>query len=659
MNTAGRCVAIGLLVLLSGFAFALPAVAEPRGDILDVREDDAGNLRVIFVAEDTGDTAAPDPATIKATLDGEPLAVAAERASESTAVGRRVAVLAVDVSGTMRGAGITGAKAAAEVFLEQAPDDVLIGLVTFNDKVTIRVKPTADRARIRQSVKRLKAGGGTALNDAIVRSVGLAGTEGVRSVVVLSDGETDNASRNTSRSAVARVTGAKVKVDAISLKTSATKVSTLRALARAGGGEVVTAPRPEALAGLFAQAAKELDNQLVVTVSIPDEIAGRSGNLMISGEAGGQSISDTAFALTSAREAKAAPPRKNFGPQGVKRSPLAELMSDSRTVPVAIGSLFIGLLLVVSMAVSAATPGDRQHRRIGRRLDMYTLTRKAPPKRKDAEASQVLGDSAVARSAMELAGRVVAKHGLEDKLARKLESGGIPLKPAEWLLIHAGSTIVTGLFLALLSSGSWLWTLLGLVVGVALPFVYLVMKAALRKKAFLAQLPDSLQLLSGSLSAGYSLPQAIDTIVREGQQPLAAEFNRVLIETRLGAQIEDAMEGVADRMRSKDFSWVVMAIRIQREVGGNLAEVLNTVSNTLREREFLRRHVRALSAEGVISAWILCALPPGFMLFLAVARPGYLAPLINDFFGLVLLGVGAFMMVVGIVWMRKVIKVEV
>ncbi len=112
----------------------------------------------------------------------------------------------------------------------------------------------------------------------------------------------------------------------------------------------------------------------------------------------------------------------------------------------------------------------------------------------------------------------------------------------------------------------------------------------------------------------------MDTVVREGQQPITGEFNRALVEARLGVPIEDALDGIAERMKSKDFGWVVMAIRIQREVGGNLAELLTTVAATLRERERLRRQVSVLSAEGRLSAWILGLLPVVFALYL-VARP--------------------------------------
>ena len=165
--------------------------------------------------------------------------------------------------------------------------------------------------------------------------------------------------------------------------------------------------------------------------------------------------------------------------------------------------------------------------------------------------------------------------------------------------------------------------------------------------------------MSGSLSAGLSLAQSIDTIVREGSEPISGEFQRVVIETRLGVTLEDSMDGVAERMESRDFAWVVMAIRIQREVGGNLAELLLTVAGTLREREYLRRHVRALSAEGRLSCYILGGLPPGFLGYLALSRPEYVEPMYTSTIGWILVAAMSILLAAGIFWMAKVAKVDV
>ena len=173
------------------------------------------------------------------------------------------------------------------------------------------------------------------------------------------------------------------------------------------------------------------------------------------------------------------------------------------------------------------------------------------------------------------------------------------------------------------------------------------------------QLPETLQVMAGSLSAGYSLPQAADTVVREGEDPIATEFNRALIETRLGVPIEDALESIADRMRSEDWAWVVMAIRVQREVGGNLAELLRTGADTLRERARLRRQVKVLSAEGRMSAWILALMPMLLFGVLWFSHPEYVERLTNHPRGATLIGLAGAMGALGILWMRKLIRIEV
>ena len=180
-----------------------------------------------------------------------------------------------------------------------------------------------------------------------------------------------------------------------------------------------------------------------------------------------------------------------------------------------------------------------------------------------------------------------------------------------------------------------------------------------RRAAFAEQLPDLLQLTASSLKSGFSLLQALDAVVREGAQPAAAEFSRALAEARLGGDLEDCVEMIANRMDSADLRWTVMAIRIQRGIGGNLAEVLTTIAGTIRERGFLRRQVRALSAEGRLSAYILVALPVLVGGWLFIADRTYMRPLYTTHVGLLMLGVAIALVVVGSLWMRKMIRLEV
>ncbi|CAN5133734.1 type II secretion system F family protein [soil metagenome] len=249
--------------------------------------------------------------------------------------------------------------------------------------------------------------------------------------------------------------------------------------------------------------------------------------------------------------------------------------------------------------------------------------------------------------------------GLEEKIVQRLAAAGSELKAQEWLLAHTGAFLAITVVGLLLSSGNLVVGIIFMVLGVVLPWIYLGIRATRRRKRFDSLLPETLQLMAGSLSAGLSLMQSVDTIVREGAEPVKSEFKRVLVETRLGVSLEDALEGVADRFDSRDFRWVVMAIKIQRQVGGNLAELLLTVAGTMREREYIRRQVGALAAEGKLSAIVLGALPPLFLLYLVAAQGEYVAPLFNDIRGIIMLSAGALWLGVGVFWMSKIIKVEV
>jgi tight adherence protein B len=201
--------------------------------------------------------------------------------------------------------------------------------------------------------------------------------------------------------------------------------------------------------------------------------------------------------------------------------------------------------------------------------------------------------------------------------------------------------------------------LLGALAGWLAMRLIVTFRIARRRAAFTDQLPDVLQIIAGSLQSGFSLPQALDAVVREDTQPVAGEFSRALAETRIGGELEIALDRVADRMDSKDLRWSVEAIRIQRSVGGNLVEVLRTTAETMRERAGVRRHVRALSAEGRLSGYILIALPILLGSFLFLARGSYMRPLYTTVPGLIMLITGVLLVAVGTVWMRSVVKVEV
>jgi tight adherence protein B len=231
------------------------------------------------------------------------------------------------------------------------------------------------------------------------------------------------------------------------------------------------------------------------------------------------------------------------------------------------------------------------------------------------------------------------------------------LKPEEWVAIQIGVVAGVGALLAL--PLGFIGALVGAVVGWLGCRIFLTQKTKKRRAAFDTQLPDSLQLLAGGLRAGFALNQAVGSIVREGTEPTASEFGRALSEVRLGADLEDALANLAERMQSADMELVLMAIHTAREVGGNLAEILDTTVNTMRERVQLRGHVRVLSAEGRLSARVLTGLPILMVGYLRLTKPDFLRPLYTTAPGIVLSIIGVVLLGLGSLWLSRLTKIEV
>lgn len=322
-------------------------------------------------------------------------------------------------------------------------------------------------------------------------------------------------------------------------------------------------------------------------------------------------------------------------------------------------ALFLSIGVLTYMATGALTGSAQKESEVVRRLSVYSVGGARPQQISVTEQATRLGDSALARSAVGLMSRIARTGQIDRALDSRLEAAGLPLRTAEWMLLHIATAVGLSLLLLVAARGALAAAVVGLLLGLVLPWVVLGLARTRRENRFLSQLPDSLQLLAGSLAAGYSLPQAMDSVVRETHPPISVEFNRALIEARLGLLPEDALQGIAERTGSKDFSWIVMAIRIQRDVGGNLAELLSTVAETLRERERLRRQVSALSAEGRLSGVILGLLPVVFGLYLLLTQPDYISALFTTPLGLLLTGTGVALLAVGAFWMSRVVRVEV
>jgi tight adherence protein B len=308
------------------------------------------------------------------------------------------------------------------------------------------------------------------------------------------------------------------------------------------------------------------------------------------------------------------------------------------------GVLFVGLTAVLAALLLVAfvvLPAPR-------RVPMSRLDPKAV-----APSSAIAGAGAAAGAMVE---KVLSKRGRLARGAAALERAGLGMALPDFVLLVGVLAVVAG-GLGFLVGGPWLvLPAAGLVlVGARM---MLSLKISRRQAAFADQLDDSLQLMASSLRAGHSILRAVDAVAQEAASPTAEEFARVINETRVGRGLTEALDQVADRMASDDFSWVAQAVAIQHEVGGNLAEILDAVSRTIRERNAIRRQVKALAAEGKLSAYVLMGLPVVIVAFLGVVTPSYIGAFTSSFIGYGMILAAVLLLVMGGLWLKKMVRVD-
>jgi tight adherence protein B len=304
----------------------------------------------------------------------------------------------------------------------------------------------------------------------------------------------------------------------------------------------------------------------------------------------------------------------------------------------AVGAVALAVAIAVTVVAWPRPP----------RVGIERLDPKASP-----SASRLAG---AADETTTLADHLLVRTGRRDAMEAALERAGMTNSPAEVLVITAGAALAAAALGAVLGG-----LLLGIVLALAAPLgtiAVVTVRRSRRQTAFADQLDDALNLMASSLRAGHSVLRAIDAVSRDTEEPTATEFSRVVNETRVGRDVNRALEEVAERTGSTDFGWVVQAIAIHREVGGNLAEVLDRVSRTIRERNQMRRQALALSAEGRLSGVVLLVMPFAVTGFMALTSPDYVARLFSSAAGVVMTLVAAGLMLVGALWLRVIVKVR-
>ncbi|WP_052690501.1 type II secretion system F family protein [Pseudarthrobacter chlorophenolicus] len=300
-----------------------------------------------------------------------------------------------------------------------------------------------------------------------------------------------------------------------------------------------------------------------------------------------------------------------------------------------VASIFAAVILLFAVVLKPA--------------NVIPLSRRRPDVPATSSRLTVITDSAVGAINNQLKGR-------NDFLVSraKLERAGLKTQPANFLLMMAAGALAGSVFGFLLGGPFF-----GVVVFLAVPagmFAYLSVLAARRKSKFDEQLPDTLQMLTGSMRAGHSLLRAVDASARESDAPMSEELARIVNETRIGRDLGESMTDVAIRTGSEDFAWISQAIEIHREVGGDLAEVLDHVGETIRDRNQIRRQVKALSAEGKMSAAVLMGLPVVLFFALILINAQYAKTFTSTVPGFLMLGTAAVMLTAGGFWLSRLIK---
>jgi tight adherence protein B len=539
-----------------------------------------------------------------------------------------------DASLSMRGEPIRAAVEAARRFALQRPANQQLAIVTFNTQVVVRLPLTSDATRIDAALSTIPpVGAGTHLYDAVEKAVGLLAAADVRSgsVVVLSDGA-DTASAATLSDAVAAAQAAHVRIFTVGLRSRAFRQAPLRTLAEDSGGAYAEA----------TSATKELPRIYdEIAATLASEYILRYRSLAGPGQAVRVEVSSPQFKGT----ATAAYTTPKLSPSAKPPyRPSLTLTFWSSAIAALLVSAMVGCLLAFAL-VSILRPRTRSVRD---RLSGFVSI----ASREERNEKVALPDRLFA--------------GAEESLVRtrwwgrfkqELELARISM-PAIQIVLWTIVATLFGVWLVYSFTGSRLIAL----VAFSLP---LAVRGLIKRKAekvrseFAEQLPDNLQVLASALRAGHSLVGALSVVVDDAPEPARSEFQRVIADEQLGVPLEQSLLVVAERMQSRDLEQVALVAALQKQTGGNTAEVLDHVTATIRERFELRRMVKTLTAQGRASRWIVSFLPLALLAAILAINPAYVEPLFTHSGGRILLVVSAVMIVTGSVIIGRIVRIKV
>jgi tight adherence protein B len=550
-------------------------------------------------------------------------------------------VLILDTSGSMKGKAIDAARAAATSFVSTMPADTRIAVVGFGSVAKVHSPFTTDKDASNAAIAGLKVRGQTALRDALIVGSKLFEGESLspdsrRIMVTLSDGG-DTASRATFADATRAMNSANVSLLAIALATRESDSAALSTLTISTGGTTTQAADPTALAGVFESVADSVLRQYRIrwasTASATSDVEielKSSGQTWVGGKT---VVFPVQAAPTSAR-----------GPLLITEPSRAKTVPPTRARSVSNGRIWLISGLTTGFASAA--------------LGLGVLLWPRSPKRRLATENGVAQRNEVSgftKGMIRATRSYFQRHGRGHRLAALLERSGLSMDAPTAAVLAGGISLCATLF-GLLLAGPFLAVLLG-AFALSVCWVLLKMKADRRSEAFRDQFEAALQIIINSLKSGYGISQAIGTVSRETEAPISEEFRRIVAESTLGMDQVRSLESCARRMGCDELLWVSQSMEVNREVGGNLAEVLTGIAATIRSRIRLARQVNAISAEGRLSAKILVVAPFVVFAIQMLLNPKSMRLLFSGG-GLVMLILGAVAMTAGYLWTKKIVRIR-
>jgi len=541
-------------------------------------------------------------------------------------------VLVIDASDSMRGAPIQGALQAAKAFAAQRAPNQEVAIVAFNSTAHTVLPFTTDAAKIDAALAEPPTlARQTHIYDATELALTMLADAKVAagSVVLLSDGA-DTGSIASAEDLVAKARAGHARIFTVGLHGHAFRPEPLQAIADGSGGAYSEATSAEQLETIFEALGGKLASEYLIryrSPADPEQVV---------------HVSVTVDGLDGVAESVYASPAGDVGHSGPFHRSYAEIFWASTA-----GMVATAFAAALFAAVAVAIVIRRPRRTLRKRMSEFVSV--APPSAEEPKR--------VTQAALAKAEKPLGQASWWIRFNEELELADIKT-PATHIVI--GTALAT--FLAMWIIATIAGMLLLAPIGLVVPFIVrasIKRKLERKRRLFADQLPDNLQVLASALRAGHSLVGALSVVVEDCPEPSRSEFHRIISDEQLGVPLETAFTTVAERMDNKDLEQVALVAALQRETGGNTAEVLDRVADTVRSRFELRRLVKTLTTQGRMSRWVVSLLPVGLIVLITAINPSYMEPLYTHVVGRVLLLVAAVMVVAGSLVIKRIIDIKV